>query len=180
LSNSLEQDAILVADVTISAMLWGSRLIPVNGPRQYIHAAGGGIGQGLQMALGAKLGQPERQVVVIVGDGGFQVNLGELGTAVQEGIVVVIVLFNDNGYGVLRNIQNRVLEGRHIGVDLRGLNIEKLCEAYSIAYYEITTIGMFHPALNDALGSGRLSLIEINTDEIGPYRIPFAGYALSN
>ena len=85
LGNSLDQDTILVADVTISAVLWGSRLIPVYGPRQYIHAAGGGIGQGLQMAFGAKLGQPKRQVVVIVGDGGFQVNLGELGTAVQEG-----------------------------------------------------------------------------------------------
>ena len=180
LGNNLDQDAILVADVTISAVLWGSRLIPVYGPRRYIHAAGGGIGQGLQMAFGAKLGQPKRQVVVIVGDGGFQVNLGELGTAVQEGIGVVIVLFNDNGYGVLRNIQNRVLDGRHIGVDLRGLNIEKLCEAYGIAYHNVSATRMFRPALNAALGSGRLSLIEIDMDEIGPYRIPFAGYALSN
>ncbi|MGZ3642649.1 MAG: thiamine pyrophosphate-binding protein [Ktedonobacteraceae bacterium] len=180
LGKNLDQDAILVADVTISAVLWGSRLIPVYGPRRYIHAAGGGIGQGLQMAFGAKLGQPKRQVVVIVGDGGFQVNLGESGTAVQEGIGVVIVLFNDNGYGVLRNIQNRVLDGRHIGVDLRGLNIEKLCEAYGIAYDNVSATRMFRPALNAALGSGRLSLIEIDMDEIGPYRIPFAGYALSN
>jgi acetolactate synthase I/II/III large subunit len=180
LRNSLEQDAILVADVTISATLWGSRLFPVNGPRQYIHAAGGGIGQGLQMALGAKLGQPKRQVVVIVGDGGFQVNVGELGTAIQEGIDVVIVLFNDHGYGVLRNIQNRVLEGRHIGVDLHGLNIKKLCEAYSIAYCQVTATRMFRPALGDALRSGRLSLIEVDMGAIGPFRIPFAGYALSN
>ena len=180
LRNSLEQDAILVADVTISSTLWGSRLFPVYGPRRYIHAAGGGIGQGLQMALGAKLGQPKRQVVVIVGDGGFQVNLGELGTAVQERIDVVIVLFNDKGYGVLRNIQNRVLEGRHIGVDLHGLNIEKLCGAYDIAYYQVVSTKMFHPALSDALGSGRLSLIEVDMAAIGPYRIPFAGYALSN
>ena len=72
LSNSLDPDAILVADVTISAMLWGSRVIPVNRLHQYIHAAGGGIGQGLQMLLGAKLGKPKQQVVVIVGDGGFQ------------------------------------------------------------------------------------------------------------
>ena len=180
LRNSLDQDAILVVDVTISATLWGSRLFPVYGPRQYIHAAGGGIGQGLQMGMGAKLGQPTRQVVVIVGDGGFQVNLGELGTAVQEGIDVVIVLFNDDGYGVLRNIQNRVLEGRHIGVDLQGLNIEKLCEAYGIAYFPVTSTMMFRPAMRTALESGRLSLIEVDMAAIGPYRIPFAGYALSN
>lgn len=180
LRNGLDQDAILVADVTISAILWGSRLFPVYGPRQYIHAAGGGIGQGLQMALGAKLGQPKLQVVVIVGDGGFQVNLGELGTAVQEGIGVVIVLFNDSGYGVLRNIQNRVLEGRHIGVDLHGLNIEKLCDAYGIDYYQVTATKMFRSALSDALRSERLSLIEVDMGSIGPFRIPFAGYALTN
>lgn len=180
LRNSLDQDAMLVVDVTISATLWGSRLFPVYGPRQYIHAAGGGIGQGLQMGLGAKLGQPTRQVVVIAGDGGFQVNMGELGTAVQEGIDVVIVLFNDGGYGILRNIQNRVLEGRHIGVNLHGLNFEKLCEAYGIAYYPVTSTAKFRPAIRTALESGRLSLIEVDMAAIGPYRIPFAGYALSN
>ncbi len=180
LRKSLDQDAILVVDVTISATLWGSRLFPIYGPRQYIHAAGGGIGQGLQMGLGAKLGQPKRQVVVIVGDGGFQVNLGELGTAAQEGIDVVIVLFNDAGYGVLRNIQDRVLEGRHIGVDLQAPNIEKLCVAYGIAYYPITSTQMFRPALSAALGSGQLSILEVDMAAIGPYCIPFAGYALSN
>ncbi len=180
LRNSLDQEAILVVDVTISATIWGSRLFPVYGPRQYIHAAGGGIGQGLQMGLGARLGQPTRQFVVIVGDGGLQVNLGELGTAVQEGIDGVIVLFNDGGYGVLRNIQNRVFEGRHIGVDLYGLNIEKLCEAYGIAHYPVTSTAMFSPAIQSALESGRLSLIEVDMAAIGPYRIPFAGYALSN
>jgi acetolactate synthase-1/2/3 large subunit len=180
LRTSLEEDAILVVDVTISATIWGSRLFPLYGPRQYIHAAGGGIGQGLQMGIGVKLGQPTRQVVVIVGDGGFQVNMGELGTAVQEGINIVIVLFNDGGYGVLRNIQNRVLEGRHIGVDLRGLNFKKLCEAYGIGYYPVTSTTMFRPAINTALESGRLSLIEVDMASIGPYRIPFAGYSLSN
>ena len=92
----------------------------------------------------------------------------------------MIVLFNDNGYGVLRNIQNRVLEGRHIGVDLRGLNIEKLCEAYGIAHYPVTSAAMFRPAVETALESGQLSLIEVDMEALGPYRIPFAGYALSN
>jgi len=60
----------------------------------------------LQMAIGAKLGMPDRNVVVMVGDGGFLVNCGELATAVQENIPVVILLFNDGGYGVLRNIRD--------------------------------------------------------------------------
>src|SRR5260370_19717935 len=105
------------------------------------------------MGLGAKIGQPERQVVVMVGDGGLQVNIGELGTAVQEEIAVVIVLFNDGGYGVLRNIQNRTYAGRHIGVDLHGLKFEKLCGAYGIHYYPGTRVEGFRPAIETALAS---------------------------
>ncbi len=176
----MKRDAMLVADVTISITTWGARLFPLYGLHQYIHAAGGGIGQGLQMGLGAKMGQPERQVVVIVGDGGLQVNMGELGTAVQEEIAVVIVLFNDGAYGVLRNIQNRAYGGRHFGVDLYGLNFEKLCEAYGIHYYPVTRVEAFRPAAEAALASGRLSLVEIDMGAVGPFSVPFAGYALSN
>lgn len=175
---SMERDALLVADVTIASNTWGSRLFPIYGPQQYIHAAGGGIGQGMQMGMGAKLGQPERQVVVIVGDGGFQVNMAELGTAVQEGISVVIVLLNDGGYGVLHNIQDRVYGQRHIGVELRGLNFEKLSEAYDIAYYPVNAVAEFRPAVKSALESGQLSLIEVNMKAVGPFSKPFAGFAL--
>jgi len=176
----LMRDALLATDVTISGTTWGSRLFPVYGPHQYIHAAGGGIGQGLQMGLGAKIGRPDRQVVVMVGDGGLQVNIGELGAAVQEEIAVVIVLFNDGGYGVLRNIQNRAYAGRHIGVDLHGLNFEKLCEAYGIHYYPVRRIEAFQPANETALASGRLSLVEVDMGAVGPFSVPFAGYALNN
>ncbi|HYB01313.1 MAG TPA: thiamine pyrophosphate-binding protein [Ktedonobacteraceae bacterium] len=176
----LMRDALLATDVTISGTTWGSRLFPVYGPHQYIHAAGGGIGQGLQMGLGAKIGRPDRQVVVMVGDGGLQVNIGELGAAVQEEIAVVIVMFNDGGYGVLRNIQNRAYAGRHIGVDLHGLNFEKLCEAYGIHYYPVRRIEAFQPAIETALASGRLSLVEVDMGAVGPFSVPFAGYALNN
>lgn len=175
---ALPPDGILAADVTIATTTWGSRLFPVYGPRQYIHAAGGGIGQGLSMGLGAKIAQPEKQVVVMAGDGGFQVNLGELGTAVQEGINVVIVLFNDGGYGVLRNIQDRAYESRHIGVELHGLNFERLCQAYNIDYYSVKTSAQFRPALQAALAGGRLSMVEVDMESVGPYSVPFAGYAM--
>jgi acetolactate synthase-1/2/3 large subunit len=175
----LHRDAILVADVTISTTTWGARLFPVYGPHHYIHAAGSGIGQSLAMGLGAKTGQPERQVVILVGDGGLQVNLGELGTAVQEHIDVVIVLFRDGGYGVLRNIQNRIYGSRHIGVDLHGLNFEKLCEAYGIDYYPVTSANMFRPAVETALARGHLCLVDVDMMAVGPFNVPFAGHALS-
>jgi acetolactate synthase-1/2/3 large subunit len=130
------------------------------------------------MGLGAKVAHPEWQVVVMAGDGGLQVNLGEPGTAVQEGINVVIVLFNDGGYGVLRNIQDRAYDGRHIGVELHGLNFERLCEAYGIDYYPVKTSATFRQALEKALARGRLSMVEVDMQGVGPYSVPFAGYAL--
>ena len=88
-------------------------------------------------------------------------------------------VFNDNGYGVLRNVQNGMLDGRHIGVDLHGLNMEKV---YGIWYSFLLSHNTRDvPARTYcALRNDQLSLIEVDMDEIGPYRIPFAGYALSN
>ena len=131
------------------------------------------------MGLGAKIRQPERQVVVVVGDEGLQVNIGELGTTVQEEIALVIVLFNDGGFGVLGNIQNRAYGRRHIGVDVHGLNFEKLCEAYGIHYYPVTRVEAFRPAMETALASGSLSLVEMDMGAAGPFSVPFAGYALN-
>ena len=115
----LPRDAIRMRDATIASTTWGHRLLEVSEPRTSIHAVGGGSGQGLQMALDAKAGRPERTVVRSAGDGGMLVNAGEWATAVQENAAVVVEVFNNGGYGVLRNIQNRAMAGRHIGVDLR-------------------------------------------------------------
>lgn len=105
-----------------------------------------------------------------------EVNMGELGTAVQEGVNLVIVLFNDGGYGILRNIQDRVFEGRHVGVDLYGLSFEKLSAAYGIAYYPVTSLAEFRPAVESALAGGQLSLVEVDMQAVGPFRMPFAGF----
>src|SRR5204863_8929277 len=115
----MPEDAILVRDVTVPATTWGSRLIVRRYPRTTLHASGGGIGQGLPMAIGAQIAAPSKTVVALCGDGGLLVNIGELAVARQENAPIVLVLFDDQGYGVLRNIQNAHFEGRTIGVELK-------------------------------------------------------------
>ncbi|HEX2915638.1 MAG TPA: thiamine pyrophosphate-binding protein [Chloroflexia bacterium] len=176
---AMQRDALLVRDVTISGTTWGSRLFPIYGPRQTIHAAGGGIGQGWQMALGAKLGQPERQVVALLGDGGFLVNCGEMATAAQENIAVVGLLFNDGGYGVLRNIQNKNYEGRNIAVDLRSPDFSQLAAGFGLGYSKVASVTSFKPVLEEALAANRPYLIEVDMAAIGPFAVPFAGPANS-
>jgi acetolactate synthase-1/2/3 large subunit len=71
----------------------------LSGPRDGIHALGGGIGQGLAMAIGAVLAAEDRRVLCMVGDGGLMLNPGELATAVQEKADFILLLMNDKGYG---------------------------------------------------------------------------------
>ncbi len=111
-----------VRDVTVSNSTWGNRHLNIFSPRAGVHALGGGIGQGLAMGIGAAVGAaetaPGRKTFVLAGDGGFILNLGELATAVQERADMLIVLMNDQGYGVIKNIQDAAYGGRRCYVDL--------------------------------------------------------------
>jgi acetolactate synthase I/II/III large subunit len=171
----LPRDAIRVRDVTIATSSWGNRLWEVYEPRASMHAVGGGIGQGLQMAIGAKLARPGRAVVCMVGDGGLLVNIGELATAVQEHAAVVVVLFNDGGYGVLRNIQDARMQGRHIAVDLRAPDFQGLAEAFGARAWRVQRIGDFRSALEAALECGGPALVELDMAAIGPTAVAYGG-----
>jgi len=105
-------DFLWVRDVTISNSTWGNRAILINGPRDGVHAAGGGIGQSIQMAVGAAIAEPDKNIICLAGDGGLQVNIGELATATQEGVRITLVLMNSQDYEVIKNIQDAQYGGR--------------------------------------------------------------------
>ena len=68
-------ELIWVRDVTISNSTWGNRAVDLSGPMDGVHALGGGIGQGMQMAIGAAIAAPDRRLICLVGDGGIQLNI---------------------------------------------------------------------------------------------------------
>ncbi len=95
-----------VRDVTIANSTFGNRLVRIAAPHLGVHALGGGIGQGIAMAIGAALAGEPAKTIALIGDGGAQLMVGELATAVETRADVVFVLMNDRGYGVIRNIQD--------------------------------------------------------------------------
>ncbi len=95
-----------VRDVTISNSTFGNRYVRLAASHLGVHALGGGIGQGIAMGIGAALAGVAAKTITLIGDGGAQLMLGELATAVEEQANVVFVLMNDRGYGVIRNIQD--------------------------------------------------------------------------
>jgi acetolactate synthase I/II/III large subunit len=170
----MPRETILVRDVTVQANVWGSRLFEIYEPRTSIHASGGGIGQGLPTAIGAQMAFTDRQVVLMAGDGGFMVNVGEMATAAQENLPLIVVLFDDAGYGVLRNIQDAAY-GRQVAVDLLSPDFVMLGQSMGFESTKIGSADEFVTALEKAVNHKKPSLIVVDMEAVGPMAKPFGG-----
>ena len=122
----MPKDAIWVRDVTQNNTTWGNRVFPVYSPNQSVFPVGAGIGQGLSLGIGAAAAAADRKTVVMTGDGGFFLNVGELWTAVQENLDISIIVMNDRGYGVIKRIQDSTAQGRRFFADLQGPDFGQL------------------------------------------------------
>ncbi len=167
LRKRLPRRAPIVRDVTIPGSSWGNRLLAVHDPADTVFAAGGGIGQGLAMAVGAAVGRPDVPVVAMVGDGGLAVHLGELGVLAAERPHVVLVVFNDGGYGVLRNMQAAAGDPTH-AVDLATPDLKRLAGAYGLKHTRVGDPEGFDLALKKAVKKARPMLIEVDVKALEP------------
>ena len=172
LARALPPGAVVARDVTIPSSSWGNRLLPMHDPRANVFPRGGGIGQGLGMGIGAALARPEEPTVVIAGDGGLAVHLGELLTLAQERPRLTLVVFNDGGYGVLRNMQDKYGE-RRAGVDLFTPGFAELAAACALPYARIADESEAAPVIEAALASAGPTLVEVDLAALGPMKDPF-------
>lgn len=113
-------------------------------------------------------------VVLLVGDGGFMLAGTELATCAAEGLAVVVVLFDDGGYGILRNIQQRQY-GATTGVDLGRPDFCRLAEAFGVHARRVCSIAEYADALAEALARPSSSLISVDLAAIGPMAVPYTG-----
>ena len=156
----LDRDAIVVADPAIPGYV-AQRAFPAYEPGTFFHPHGWvGIGYSFPSSMGAKTGAPTRQVLCISGDGGFQYNMQELGTAVQYGISPIVLLFNDNAWGALQSMQRRSMGGRYFGSDLVNPDFVALAQAYGIAAARVHGADQLLDELEAALARNAISIIE--------------------
>jgi acetolactate synthase-1/2/3 large subunit len=168
-------DALWVRDVTVSNSSWGNRYLPLRGPRDGVHAVGGGIGQGLPMAIGAALGAGGRKTVALAGDGGLQLSFGEFATLVQEVADVLLIVMNDGGYGVIRNIQDDKFGGRHYLANLHTPDFQAFAASIGLPSARVTDLAGFTSALTELGGRRGPALLEVDMIAFGPYAATFAG-----
>ncbi|MFC7307216.1 thiamine pyrophosphate-binding protein [Streptomyces monticola] len=169
---ALPRRAVIARDVTVPSSSWGNRLLEIYDPRDNVFPRGGGIGQGLGMGIGAALAHPERPTVVMAGDGGLAVHLGELLTLAQERPDLTLLVFNDGGYGVLRNMQDRYFD-RRSGVDLATPDFAALAQAAGLPYQRIAHTDEAEKVIDSAVRTPGPVVVEVDLAALGPMKNPF-------
>jgi acetolactate synthase-1/2/3 large subunit len=166
---ALPRDAIWVRDITLNNSTWGNKLFPLHGPRENIYPVGAGIGQGLQLGIGAALAAEGRKTVVMTGDGGFFLNMTELWTAVQERLDLTTIVMNDRGYGVIKHIQDSLYGGRRFYGDLMAPDLGQLAGVAGVPFFKVTEGAQFGATVARAIETGGPTLVEVDMTAIGPF-----------
>ncbi|MBX2946435.1 MAG: biosynthetic-type acetolactate synthase large subunit [Cyclobacteriaceae bacterium] len=161
LAEQTKGEAILVTDVGQHQMVV-SRYYPFKHPRTNVTSGGAGtMGFALPAAIGAALAQPEKQVVAIIGDGGFQMTVQELGTIMQYNIPVKIVILNNNFLGMVRQWQQLFFESRYSFTELENPDFVKLSEAYRIPALKVEQRPRLNAAIHNLLNIPGPFLLEV-------------------
>ena len=169
----LPEDGFFVDEVTqVGFASWYA--FPTYHPRHFISAGyQGTLGYGYATALGVQAAHPDKKVVAIAGDGGFLFNVQELATAVQYGLGVVVIVFNDNKFGNVQRQQKEWFGGRIIASDLHNPDFVQLAESFGLAGYRVRTPDELRPVLRGALANSGPALIEVVLTEDMPTPWPF-------
>jgi len=178
LSDRVQEGRPWVRDVTISNSTFGNRYVRISAPNLGVHALGGGIGQGVPMGVGAALAGAEigaGKAVVMVGDGGTQLCIGEMITAVQERAPLVYVMMNDQAYGVIRNIQDAQYGSRHHYSTLQTPDFAAHCASIGLPHRVVRRVADFAAALDAALADDGPQFLEVDMIAIGGFAESFSG-----
>jgi acetolactate synthase-1/2/3 large subunit len=160
--NLTRGEAIVATDVGQHQM-WTAQMVPFNRPRSFLTSGGlGTMGYGLPAGIGAHFASPNRQVVVISGDGSIQMNIQELATAVQYRVPVKVIIMNNYYLGMVRQWQEKFYEGRYSHSYMEAMpNFVKLAEAYGAQGYRIEKSGQLASILKEAFSQPGPVLVDV-------------------
>src|SRR5574337_519199 len=157
---ALRRDAIIANDSTVITY-WTRRYFEVRESRTFLWAMGSGtIGFGLPAAIGAKLAKPESQVLALCGDGGFLYSCQELATAVKHRLAIVVLLLNDNAFGVVDYAERKA--GQLFGDEaLCNPGFVALAKSFGADAVQVDSLERIGEVIEKALAQNRLTIIEV-------------------
>lgn len=164
-SEATGHDAVVVTDVGQNQM-FSARYFRYTKPRSMVTSGGlGTMGFGLPAAIGAKMGDPSRTVCLFVGDGGLQMTIQELGTILEYGTNVKIILLNNNFLGNVRQWQSLFFNDRFSQTPLINPDFVALAAAYGIKAENVETREQLDGAIRRMLEHNATYLLNVNIDE---------------
>tara|TARA_B100000029_G_scaffold487031_1_gene542062 strand:- start:4514 stop:6160 length:1647 start_codon:yes stop_codon:yes gene_type:complete len=164
----------VVRDSTVPGYTWGNRLLQIVRSRTSIRPAAVAIGPGLPLAMGAAIGS-ETHALLVQGDGGLQLSIGELSACAEHQIPVIVLVFNDSGYNILRIIQDNVLGHKH-GTELPTVDFVAVAEGMGVDAERVEGVEQFEPALQRALDRSGPTLLDIDMEFLAPIQLPLPAH----
>jgi len=154
-------DAVIVSDVGQHQM-FACRYAKFNKTRSKITSGGlGTMGFALPAAIGAKMGAPNREVIAIIGDGGFQMTIQELGTIFQTKVPVKIVVLNNSFLGMVRQWQELFFDKRYASTEMTNPNFVKIAEGYDIKAKKVEKREDLQEAIQEMVASKSSYFLEV-------------------
>jgi acetolactate synthase-1/2/3 large subunit len=161
INRASNSDAVVVSDVGQHQMI-ACRYATFNHSKSNITSGGlGTMGFALPAALGAKMGAPEREVVAIIGDGGFQMTIQELGTIFQTQAAVKVVVLNNDFLGMVRQWQQLFFDKRYASTEMVNPDFVKIAEGYFIDAKRVTKRADLGKAVDEMMASDKPYFLEV-------------------
>lgn len=165
INNQSNGDAIIVSDVGQHQMA-ACRYAKFNGTRSNVTSGGlGTMGFALPAAIGAKMAKPEREVVAVIGDGGYQMTIQELGTIFQTKVPVKIVLLNNGFLGMVRQWQQMFFDKRYASTTMVNPDFITIAKGYHIQAKQVTERSQLKDAVKEMMESDEAYFLEVKVEQ---------------
>ena len=164
-SDAAPHNAVLVNDVGLNQM-FSSRYFKYRSPRSIVTSGGlGTMGFCMPAAIGASFGAPERMILAFFGDGGFQMNIQELGTIMQTQAPVKMILMNNTYLGNVRQWQQMMFNSRYSCTHMMNPDYSKVASAYGIPYILVTEREQLKDAVKQMIAAKGPFLLEVAVEK---------------
>lgn len=163
LNELMTDDAIVTGDAGHHTG-WFQRFVNFGGKRRFMGPVSGAMGYAVPAAVMAKIADPKRMAIALVGDGGFGMTGNEVTTAIDHGVAPIVIVFNNGMLGSIRAWQELSYPGRVSGTGLTNPDYVKLMDAYGVFGIRVDRTEDFVPAFKAAQASGKFAVIDLYMD----------------